>query len=326
MVILPNLYAGKSRNQIVGASIYGGSTITAGLWNTEETNLSKYIYHALTINDTFSAADNFCGTPTASTSTLGDVAVVLERFITDKVICKEDFNGTFQEGNPMPAIDKYIADLLSVSKRSLEETRWSGNTALAITHLAKQNGVVQQLVAGGTFIPVAGALAANILDPTKVIAELNKALNVVPADVRWGGNFKIIMAPQVFSAYQQAAFKDGNLNAGLVGIQGFVSNTDPAQGAVGTFQGHPVYIAVGLNAITTAPATRANAHVVLMGAFGDENGRTSNLILATDLIGDENAMKVYDLQPTTTREQWAIMYDFRQGIGVANQSQIVMYR
>lgn len=325
MVILPNLYAGKSRNQIVGASIYGGSTITAGLWNTEETNLSKYIYHALTINDTFSAADNFCGTPTASTSTLGDVAVVLERFIVDKVICKEDFNGTFQEGNPMPAIDKYIADLLSVSKHSLEDVRWSGNTASALFPINKQNGVVQQLVAGGTFIPVAGASAAAILNPTTVIAELNKALNVVPADVRWGGNFKIIMAPQVFSAYQQAAFKDGNLNAGLVGIQGFVSNTDPAQGAVGTFQGHPVYIAVGLNALTAA-GVRANAHVVLMGAFGDENGRTSNLILATDLIGDENAMKVYDLQPTTTREQWAIMYDYRQGIGVANQSQIVMYR
>ncbi len=325
MVILPNLYAGKSRNQIVGASIYGGSTITAGLWNTEETNLSKYIYHALAISDAFSTADDFCGTPTASTSTLGDVAVVLERYIVDKTICKEDFNGTFQEGNPMPAIDKYIADLLSISKRSLEDVRWSGNTGSALFPINKQNGVVQQLVAGGTFIPVAGALAPNILDPTKVIAELNKALNVVPADVLWGGNFKIIMAPAVFSAYQQAAFKDGNLNAGLVGIQGFVSNTNPALGAVGTFQGHPVYIAVGLNALTAA-GVRANAHVVLMGAFGDAEGRASNLILATDLLGDENEMKVYDLQPTTTREKWAIMYDYRQGIGVANQNQIVMYR
>jgi len=325
MIILPNLYAGKSRNQIVGAAIYGGDTVTAGLWNREETMLSKYIYHVLSIQDSFSANDDFCGNATESTSTLGDIAVELERFIIDETICKAKFRGTFHEDNPLPAIDRYVDDLMRVTKRALENVRWSGNIGSTIPYLAKQNGVVQQLVAGASFISVAGASAAAITNPATVIAELNKAIALVPGDVRWGGNFKIIMAPNVFTAYQQAAFADGNLNAGLVGIQGFVSNSNPALGSVGTFLGHPVYIANGLSA-ETATGVRANAHVVLMGAFGDAEGRNSNLILATDLVAQSDEMKVFDLQPTTTREKWAIMFDYSQGIGVANQNQIVMYR
>lgn len=315
----PNLFPGKSRKDIIGAAIYGGSTITAGLWHTAETMLSKYIYHTISINDTFSTADNFCGAPTASTSTMSDIAVTLERFIVDKTLCKEDFNGTFQEDNAQPAVAKYIEDLLSVSRRSLEQVRWSGDTTSGNPVLAKQNGVVRQLVLGGAFIPVAGALAANILDPTKVIAELNKALAVVPEDVRYGGAFKIIMAPKVYAAYQQAAWADGNFNAGLTGLNSFATNQDPAEGVVGSFMGHPIYIAVGLNAVV------ANQHIVLMGAFGDANGRNSNLILATDMLSDDRTIEYVDMKPRTNRETWEVQFDYRQGIGVANQNQIVMY-
>lgn len=321
MITSPNLYAGKSRNEIVAPAIYGGDTVKAGLWKVVPTMLSKYVYHTINFSDAISVG-NFCGSGTASTSTLSDVEIELKRFTTDKVICKDDLRGTFQENDPIPALDKYIETGLKVYSKMLENLRWVGDITSAITDLQYQDGVITQLNNGGTFIPVAGALAANILDPSKVIAELNKALAVVPADVLYSGDFKIILAPKVFDAFRQAAWADGNFNAGLTQIQNFAQNTDPGLGSVGSFYNYPIYIANALGTITTAPSTADFAHVALMGNF---NGDMSNLILATDLMQDLGRIQLLDLEGMTGNEEWRLKFDFKQGIGVANQDQIVMY-
>ena len=322
MITSPNLYAGKNRNEVIAPAIYGGNTVTAGLWKTVETMLSKYVYQNLNFADTLSAG-NFCGSSANTGSTLSDVEVELERLKADFLICKDNFRGTFLEDNYMPAIEAYVSTAIAQYGQILENLRWSGDTASLIPALAFQDGVIKQLVTAGTFIPVAGALAANILDPTKVIAELNKALAVVPSNVRYSADFRIIMAPQVFSAFRQAAWADGNFNAGLSNIQSFATNQDPAQGAVGYFYNYPVYVATGLDVVTTAPSTKANAHVVLMGQFA---GQMSNLILATDLIGDLGRIEILDLEQTTGNEQYRVKFDFKQGISVARPSEVVMYR
>lgn len=321
MITSPNLYAGKSRNEIVAPAIYGGDTVKAGLWQVIPTMLSKYVYHALDFSDALSVG-NFCGNGTNTASTLGDVEIELKRFVNDTLICKDNFRGTFQEGNPMPAIDKYVETAINAYRKQLEILRWVGDTTSGITALQPQDGVITQLNNGGTFIPVVGALAANILDNTKVIAELNKALAVVPTDVLYSGDFKIILAPKVFSAFRQAAWKDGNFNAGLTQIQNFAQNTDPGLGSVGSFYNYPIYVATALDTITTAPSTADFAHVALMGNF---NGDMSNLVLATDLMQDLGSIQVLDLEGMTGNEQWRLKFDFKQGIGVANQDQIVMY-
>jgi hypothetical protein len=322
MITSPNLYAGKSRNEVIAPAVYGGDTVKAGLWKVVPTMLSEYVYTTLNFGDTLTAG-NFCGAGANTASTLSEIQIVLTRFKADHLICKDNFRGTYLEDNPMPAIDAYIETAIRSYTKVLENLRWSGDTALLIPELAIQNGVVRQLVVGGNFIPVAGASTANITSPTTVIAELNKALAVVPADVRYSADFKIIVAPEVFSAFRQAAWADGNFNAGLANIQSFATNQDPALGAVGYFYNIPMYIATGLDAVTTAPSTKANRGVALMGIFNQDN---SNLILATDLMADQGRIEVLDLEPTTGSENWRFKFDFKQGIGVANQSQIVMYR
>jgi hypothetical protein len=322
MITSPNLYAGKNRKDVIAPAIYGGNTVTAGLWNVVPTMLSVYVFQNLNFADTLTAG-NFCGDAANTASTLSDVSITLARLKADFLICKDNFRGTFLEDDYMPAIDAYVATALRKYGQMLENLRWVGNTASAIPALALQTGIMRQLVVAGTFIPVAGALAANILDPTKVIAELNKALAVVPANVRYDANFKIVMAPQVFSAFRQAAWSDGNFNAGLMQIQGFATNVDPAVGAVGNFYGIPVYIATALDTVTTAPSTKAYAHCVLMGIFSSDSD--SNLIMATDLIGELGSVSLLDLEQTTGSENYRIKFEFKQGVAVAKPTEIVLY-
>lgn len=321
MITSPNLYAGKNRKDVLGPAVYGGTTVTANLWKVVPTMLSKFVYQNLNFADTLTTG-NFCGDGANSASTLSDVEIDLVRFKADVLMCKDNFRGTFLEDNYMPAIDAYIQTALRKYSQILENVRWVGNTASAIPALAFQNGIMRQLQIAGTYIPVAGALAANILDPTKVIAELNKALAVVPADVRYDAGFKIIMSPQVFSAFRQAAWSNGNFNAGLLQIQGFATTADPANGAVGNFYGYPVYIATALDTVTTAPTTKAYAHCVLMGLF---DGEDSNLILATDLMSDAKEIEVIDLQVRTGSENYRMKFDFKQGVGVTRPAEIVLY-
>ena len=322
MVTSPILYAGKHINEVLKPAIYGGSSVDAGLWKKVETMLSKAVYTTINFADTISDGD-FCGNGAASTTTLSEIQIVLKQFKADFTVCKNNFRGTFLEDNFSPALEAYVSTSLLNYGKALESVRWSGNTALAIAPLNIQNGVVTTLVTGAAFIPVVGASAAAITAPATVIAELNKALAVVPSDVLQSPDFRIIMAPNVYRAYQQAAWTDGNFNAGLyLFLQGAATTNDVNKGAVGSFYGYPIYVTNGLDVVTTAPSTKANAHVVLMGTFNNDN---SNLILATDLIGDLAQLNVIDLAPVGN-DSYRIQFSFKQGIGVANQNQIVMYR
>ena len=143
MITSPNLYAGKNRGDIIAPAVYGGSTVTAGLWKVVPTMLSTYVYQTLNFADTLTVG-NFCGAGANTASTLSDVEIDLIRLKSDFLICKDNFRGTFLEDNPMPAIDAYIQQSLRKYGEILENVRWVGDTASAIPALAFQNGVVRQ--------------------------------------------------------------------------------------------------------------------------------------------------------------------------------------
>lgn len=323
MTTSPILYAGKHISEVLAPAVLGGDSVSAGLWKLLQGFQSKAVYTALNFADTLTAG-NFCGNGTASASTLSEVVINLSQIKADFTICKDNFRGTFIEDNYAPAIEAYLNTSMGKYAQFLENLRWSGATASAIPALAIQDGAITQLVTGATFIPVAGASAAAITAPATVIAELNKALAVVPSEVRYSVDFAIIMAPQVYQAYQQAAWADGNFNAGLYQfLNQAATSANPIKGSVGSFYNHPIFVATGLDVVTTAPSTKANRGVVLMGEF--LNGR-SNLLLATDLAGDMAKLNVTDLMPSSGNDSYRIQFMFKQGVGVANQNQIVMYR
>lgn len=321
-VVNPNLYAGKNRKDLLKPAIYGGDTVLSGLWQVIPTVKSKFTYTLFGSTDTL-VSGNGCANTVVSANTLADKEIDTVRYKQDVTMCKDDLRGSYFEDDLMAALDVKITNDIARNTRQLENIRWSGDTASAVAALAHQDGVVKILVTAGTFIPVSGALAANILDPTKVIAELNKVLAVVPADILYNPNFKLIMSPAVFAAFRQAAYKDGNYQASL-NVARMATNIDPTRGAVGYFMDYPIYIAIGLDAITTAPSTKANAHVVLAGIFS--NGEEGNLKMTTDLIGEQGEIKVLDLEPTTGDEKFRLVYDFKQGLDVAKPNEIVMYR
>ena len=139
MITSPNLYAGKTRGAIVSAAVYGGSTVTAGLWNIVPTMLSKYVYQTLNFADTLTVG-NFCSPASNTASTLSDVNIDLLNFKSDFLICKDNFRGTFNENNPLPAIDAYVNKSMEFYSRQMENLRWAGSTVSTITALQPQNG------------------------------------------------------------------------------------------------------------------------------------------------------------------------------------------
>ncbi len=189
-VVNPNLYAGKNRKALLAPAIYGGNTVTAGLWEVIPTVKSKYVYTLFNTTDAL-VSGNGCVDAVASANTMADQTITSTRYKQDVLFCKDDLRGSFFEDDLMAALDVKITNDIAKNTRQLENIRWSGDTASLVAALAHQDGVVKQLVTAGTFLPVSGALAANILDPTKVIAELNKVIAVVPADVLYNPSFKL---------------------------------------------------------------------------------------------------------------------------------------
>jgi hypothetical protein len=93
----------------------------------------------------------------------------------------------------------YVAEKVSAD---LEITMFQGDSATSSYPLSLCDGLVKLLKADSDVIDVTAT--ASAITATNVIGELNRVLNVVPADVRSQANFKIFVSQEIAFTYKQA--------------------------------------------------------------------------------------------------------------------------
>lgn len=93
----------------------------------------------------------------------------------------------------------YVAEKVSAD---MEKVLFQGNTATASYPYSLCDGLIKKLKADTDVIDVSAT--ASAITATNVIAELNRLLSAVPAEVRAQANFKMFVSQAVAFAYKQA--------------------------------------------------------------------------------------------------------------------------
>lgn len=311
----------------------GADSIKAGLFRVVEAIRDKAI---VKLYDTDSAlvVGDFCNTTPTGGATITDIVIPVTTFSIKKELCKQSLiNSNLQLSMnnwgaayttiPDEVIAVEIEAVLNKTKIDLERIRWSGDTASADTVLLKADGLVKKIKAKGTvagvgYIPVVGASVAS-KDPATVIAEINKVIAATPAIVAMNPGFKLIVSPEVASAYRQAMAASGGLTLATWGM-GLPEGIERVGqfGFVGYFANSlvPMYMAYGL--------IGANSEVILSGVFA--NDETGNLVLGTDALSDMNSLYVKDRQDSNILQPFIdVLFAARQGYDVLRPYELVMY-
>jgi hypothetical protein len=93
----------------------------------------------------------------------------------------------------------YVAEKVA---SDLEKVMFQGNTGTASYPLSLCDGLVKLLTADSDVLDVAAT--ASTITSSNVIGELNRVLQLVPAEVRTAPNFKIFVSQEIAFAYKQA--------------------------------------------------------------------------------------------------------------------------
>jgi hypothetical protein len=93
----------------------------------------------------------------------------------------------------------YVAEKVA---SDLEITMFQGDTGTASYPKSLCDGLVKLLLADGTVLDVAAT--ASTITSSNVIGELNRVLELAPAEVRQQPNFKIFVSQEIAFAYKQA--------------------------------------------------------------------------------------------------------------------------
>lgn len=322
----PNLWQGEYVKGVNSAAILGGDTIKAGLWRLEEGFEDKAIIKKFNYTSRL-ASGNLCNATPGVSGGMSDLLVQLETFsILDKV-CKHDFDntnyamyqskGVFNKEIPREVLEAYIADMAKTETTNLENLRWSGDVTSLDPLLALQDGVIVQLVADSTYVPVTPASASASQTAATVIAEINKVIAATPARIRMQPNFKLIISPEVFVAYEAAIAVSTGVTLATWGLgMTTAQQTEPI--FAGFFAGTkvPMYIATGLSI--------GYPEVILAGNFS--NDKMGNLVFVTDAMSDQAGIIVQDRQATFASEPFIdITWSFRQGMAVVRPEETVLY-
>jgi hypothetical protein len=334
LVTSPNLWAGEYVQGINKAMVFGGDSFQAGLWRHIDSIEDKAIIKLFNYGSRL-AVGNLCGVTPGTTSTMSDKVIQVTPFSINERFCKFDIDPTsYAQGNvgnaiyrqiPQEVMEAFLGSMAEAEMDNMERLRWSGDTASADALLQKQNGVIKKIKAYGVvpgtgYVRVTPASATASQDAATVMAELNKVVLAASAlPTRLKPNFKIIVSPEVATAYEAALASNattGGLTLATLGM-GMINRND-----VVTFLGYysntriPMYVATGLRSV--------NKEVILAGCFSDDiNG---NMILATNAKKDFQGIVVEDRQAVFASEPFVdIVWSVFQGVDVVRPTEIVLY-
>lgn len=317
----PNLWGGEFVQGLNTALVLSANDITGGLWRIEEGIKDKAVVKLFNYVSSLQAGNACTVTPSASGSNMSDLAIDLTRFTINEDVCKNDFNNTSYADSlasgalntqiPREVLEAYLMDMANNEAANTMRLRWMGDTGSADPLLQLQDGIIKVVESSVGYISVTPTAAGASTDPSTVIAEINKALAAIPAAVRNNANFKIVVSPQIYVAYQQALAN----NTAYATWNFMFRDVNVAGSFKGNFAGTevPLHCVNGLE-----------GEIMLLGAF--DNSKQGNIVLATDALADYASVQVTDLQPSTGQPFVNFLWSIGQGVNVQRPTEIVLYK
>jgi hypothetical protein len=324
----PNLWTGEYVTGLNRKTILGSDTVVSNLWRVEQGFESTAIFKLSNYTSRLAVGDRCSVTPGVSSS-MSDLAVTLSTYVIKDVICKDSFNntnyamylqkGVFNKEIPKDVLEAFIEDMILTETVNLELIRWSGDVASATAPRNLQDGIVKKIKASAGYVQVVPTTATASRTAGTVINEINKVLKATPSAVRYSPNFKLVISPAVFSAYQEAmTLNPSGAMFALWGNSALQNMQTGSPAYIGNFVNStiPMYLATGLDLY--------NDEVILAGVL--TNDTKGNLLYVTDAISDQSQISVVDRQLTNNNDaNIDILWSFRQGIAICRPSEIVLY-
>ncbi len=216
-------------------------------------------------------------------------------------ICTETFWSTYlaeksragSNNNEIPAdFNTYLVDLIAKKTASeLENTVWKGNQSSSpIVGIC--DGLIKEMLADGTVVDVAGAT----LSTSNIVSKLEAVYAVIPDAIINEPDMRIFVSVSAAKLYKQA------------------------QAAVATGNG-TYYIGgkeldfLGIK-IVECPGMPANTMVA---------AQVSNIWYGTDLLSDENSVKLIDMSSTTGDNTVRFLTSFKFGVSYAKGAEVVLF-
>jgi hypothetical protein len=263
-VTVTSNYAGKEAGAIVGQAFKEADTISKGFVTTFEN--VNYKLNLRKIQLTGGKREYTCGHVPSGAITLSEKVLEPKKFKDDFSVCKEDFRAQWSEETmgasasntnaPSDIMDAILVEKLAQTAEELDDNIWNGDA----TNADEFDGFLKLFLADATVIDV----DLEVVTEANVEAELKKALNAVPVDIR-RRTLKVGVSPDVFQAYSFYLVSKGITN-GLGGD----ANTTPKFGKY------------NLEEINGLP----NNTIVI--------AEPKNLIFATGLLADHNQVTLKD--------------------------------
>lgn len=270
---------------------------------------------------------DLCGAAAANNLTISDKRIDVYPYHIKQETCKTalintNFSKLMKKGTmvteiPQEVLEPYIKRAVDGNLWGVEDLVWNGTTATN-----NFSGILEQLdAAAGTIRPT--FVAGNLVDPATVIDELNKITDAAAAvtgiygNIQLNPDFKILISPQVFAAYQRAMSTNqatATIITSQAGEVALLRQSNPMYvGRLGGY-GAPLYV---VNALV--------GEVAVAGCFTNEE--TSPLVLATDLLSDLDNIYLEDRSlvfPSDTTIAFSWLY--RMGCTVTYPSQVVLLK
>lgn len=335
MVTNPNLFGGEYAKGVNTAAILSGDTVLAGLWRVEQAFEDKAIFKKFNYVSRLAVGDLCTVAAGATSSTMSDFEVQLTTFSISDKLCKHSFDttnyamnqqkGIFNKTVPTEVLQAYIMQMALAETANLESLRWIGDTTSVVAPFDLQDGVVTKAIASGSTIQVAPTVAGDSLLPAKVAIEINKVLAATPAAVRMQANFKLLVSPEVFFAYEAYLASNGLTGLNTSILAGALTNNlqNPSLIFAGYFTNTriPMYIVPALSGSNGVNVTN---DIIIAGNFSNDD--KGNLLYATDALGDQANIIVQDRQAVFVNDpNIDIVWSFRQGMTIAREEEFVIY-
>lgn len=311
--ISPNYFGGEFSKGIFLPAIEKQRDLQSGLFRIVN-GKARVIVPAMTRQNRVQVGSTCTVTPT-NTQSMAETRLDLVQLTIREEACKDSLvnsnyamemgRGVYNDEVVQEVLTALLQDGLEGMNAEAARLRWVGS----VSGGDAMDGLVTLLDASASTIKISAApiTAAN------VIAEMQKVLDAAPAAVRYNPDFKLVVSPAVFSAYQAAVSQQFGLAAWAVG-----NVNDPMTNSL-AFQGYfagtrtPIFLVEQLQGAT-----------MVAGVFSNSNG--GNFILGTDALLDFGNIILHDRQtvnPLDTKIEFGM--SIRQAVGVMDYTQAVLY-
>lgn len=193
---------------------------------------------------------------------------------------------------PQQFVDYMLSEVGKKVQNDLEIAVWQGNSTGETYPQSICDGLLKKMDADDSVVTVSDAATAITL--SNVIAEITKVYNNIPTEIITNPDLKIYVSDNIYKLYQQAIAAASN-EAYYVGAK------EP------NFLGIPLHWSPGM------PANRMVAAV------------SQNLVLLTDLLDDEETLRVIPQDDKSGVRAVRIAGNFKFGVDYLVSEEVVTY-